>query len=160
MKRFLPLTALFILATPLLAGFAGALLEEKTIPAGDLRTILTDLKLKTEEEKDEEEKTFFMIETDDATVVMYQYGGEGDTASSVQLRAIMEADADDELLLPKLNAWNAVERYTKAYTDGEGGVMLEQDLDLAAGFDKGAIKKYVKDFMDALPKFQKMMEAE
>lgn len=156
----MPLALVALLTTPILAGFASNLFEEKTIPASDLRTILKDLKYTIEEEKDEEDKTFFVIEKDDAAVVLYQYGGEGDVASSIQLRAVMEIDPDDELLLPKLNAWNAVERYTKAYTDGEEAMMLEQDLDLAAGFDKDAIKKYVKDFMEALPKFQKAMADE
>ena len=155
MKRLL----LIVLLPAALAvsGFAVYRLQEpKTLAAEDFRAVLKELNLKSEEEKDEEGKTTFLITKGEDVVDLFQYGGTGDVASSIQIRVAYEVESKPKLEV--LNAWNRDRRYTKAYLGSEGEVVLEQDLDLATGVDKAAVKKFIKDFMDAMPTFQKEIE--
>lgn len=124
--------------------------DSKYISADEIRTMLKDMKMEFKESKDEEDKTLFEISKDDDTILLFQYGGEGDKGSSVQLRATFEVEDED---LEMLNNWNYSRRYTKCYSDGDGSAMLEQDLDLEAGFEKSQLKKFIGDFIKTVPEF-------
>ncbi len=127
--------------------------KDKTLSATEIQKVLDDSKLKYETEKDEDDKSVYIIEKDDLRVILFQYGGEGDTASSVQMRATFQSE--DKPDAAKLNTWNAERRYTKAYSDDEKNLILEQDLDLAATGSALALKKFIKEFLAEVPEFAK-----
>lgn len=153
MKRFLIPFLLLACVLPLGLGWVHSADDDKVLTAGEIRTILDDVKIKYDEEKDDEDKTFFVLKLEEDTkVLLYQYGGgEKDQCSSLQL--VFAVEGDDSIKVDKMNSWNRDERYTKAYLDDEKNIFLEQDMDLSAGFDKAAVRKFVKDFVKILPEF-------
>lgn len=159
MKSKILLVALPFAVTALF-GFNALHMEDKTMSADDLRGILKAEKIEFKEEKDDEEKTMFVIKQGDYTTILYQYGAEGDKCTSLQLRCMFDTD-DKEVDLDKVNAWNRDERYTKAYhNEDEGVIALEEDLNVAGGVSEDAVKKYVTEFLKEIPSFNEHMTSE
>ena len=124
--------------------------EDKTISAADISEVIKDLKLEAEEEKDSEDKTFWTITTkDDEKIVLYQYGGKGDVATSLGVSAFFKEEAD----LDVLDSWNRDARFTKAYSADDELIVLESDVDLSVSPSKAAVKRFLETFTTAIPKF-------
>lgn len=148
------LALVLVTAAVATAGFDWAIQDkDKTLSSAEIKKVLDESKVKYETETDEDEKSVYILEQDDFRIILFQYGGEGDVASSVQLRATFESETKPDA--DKLNTWNAERRYTKAYSDEEKNLILEQDLDLAATASAPALKKFIKDFMAEVPEFAK-----
>lgn len=155
LKMFLgPVLALAVVALTLI-GWAPAtsLEDEKTLPASEIAKVLTDMKIEAESDKDGEDKTFWTWEVNGAKVSLYQYGGEGDTASSLAITTQLKEEAGLELA----NAWNAATRYSKAYAIEEGTV-LEDDLDISVAPSKAVIQEFIKDYLTQLEVFREVLK--
>ncbi len=155
-KQVLLSVALAAVAISAVSGWvpANQVDEDKTISAGDVKDVLKDLKLEFTEEKDDEEKTMWTIKTKEgATVLLFQYGGKGDTGSSLSMSAAFAEEAEWEAI----NAWNRDKRFTKAYTIGDERVVLEGDLDVSVAPSKAVVKKFVDTFVKAVPSFAEAM---
>ncbi len=150
----LPILALAALA--LVAWVPTRMVEDdKTLAAAEIASVLKDLKLEVEEAKDDEEKTYWTITAPgDKELVMYQYGGTGDVASSVSLSTVYEVEAS----LEAINGWNQAERFTKAYQADEDMVFLEDDLDMSVAPSKAVLKKFVENFLKAMPDFEEAIK--
>lgn len=123
--------------------------DEKYISAADIATVIKDLNLKAEEDKDDEEKTFWTIEGEGYSILLFQYGGEGDVATSLGISAFF----DEEATLEELDAWNRDERFTKAYSSDEQ-CALEADLDQSVAPSKAEVKRFLQMFTKAIPSFK------
>lgn len=144
---------------PFAIGFIPNAEDEKVILPTEIRTTLSDLKLDTEEGKDDEDKTIFIIKMEEEDfALLYQYGGgDKDQGSSLQMVYFLTPE-DAKKAAEKVNEWNRDERFTKAYIGEDGDAYLEQDFDVAAGYEKAAVRKFIKDYMAAIPEFIKHME--
>lgn len=126
--------------------------DDKTVSAEEIRASLKELKLDVKEEKDDEDKTVFIITgKDELITIIYQYGGKGDLGTSIGIRA--EFSSEDERSLAPINAYNRDERFAKAYIDDEDNIVLEDDLDAGAGVSKEVIQRFVGNFIDSVPSF-------
>lgn len=123
--------------------------DEKTIKATEISEVVSDLKLKAEEDKDDEEKTFWTIKGDGYEILLYQYGGEGDAGTSLGISAFL----DEKSGLEAVDSWNRDKRFTKAYTLEDQSV-LEADLDQSAAPSKAEVKKFLQMFTSAVPEFK------
>ena len=123
--------------------------DEKSISAADISSVISDLKLKAEEDKDDEEKTFWTIEGEGYNILLFQYGGEGDVATSLGISAFF----DEEATLEALDTWNRDERFTKAYSADEQ-CALEADLDQSVAPSKAEVKQFLQMFTKAIPTFK------
>ncbi len=149
-----PLLALSLLAN--LAWIPSAFADdEKSISAADISSVIRDLNLKAEEEKDEEEKTFWTIEGEGYSILLFQYGGKGDVATSLGVSAFF----DDEVSLDTLDSWNRDKRFTKAYSV-EDQVALEADLDQSVAPSKAEVKQFLQMFTKAIPSFKEHLKSE
>lgn len=129
--------------------------DEKTISAGDITSVIKDLGLKAEEDKDDEEKTFWTIEGEGYSILLFQYGGEGDVATSLGISAFF----DEEASLETLDAWNRDERFTKAYSADEQ-CALEADLDQSVVPSKAGVKQFLQMFTKAIPSFKEHLSSD
>lgn len=48
--------------------------------------------------------------------------------------------------LKKVNEWNATKRFSRAYLDQDGDVVIEWDLDLEGGTTAGALKESIRTY--------------
>lgn len=147
-----------LIILPILAfglfGFNQDSKTDKQFTADEIRDVLKSANLKFEEEADPEGKTMFTIgDEDEVQVELYQYGGDGDVATSLALHVEFEAP-DGKVPTEAINDWNRDMRWTKTYATEEDAIALEEDLDLAAGVSKDVVKKYIVDFMKTLPEFE------
>lgn len=141
------------LAVVALSGWVPARIadEDKTMPAGDIRQVLSDMGAKVEEKKDEEGKTYFLVATKDGNgFLLFQYGGKGDLCTSISVSAPFEMEPK----LEKLDKWNSETRYTKAYSAGEKTVVLEADLDVSVAPSKAVVQKFLTTFSKAVTAFK------
>ncbi len=128
--------------------------EEKSISATDISSVIKDLGLKADEDKDDEDKTFWTIEGDGYSVLLFQYGGKGDVATSLGVSAFFDKEAS----LETLDSWNRDERYTKAYSTDEQ-CALEADLDQSVAPSKAEVKKFLETFTKAIPEFKEHLSS-
>ncbi len=156
MKLSTALPILSLAALALVAWIPTRMVEDdKTLAAAEIASVFKDLKLEVEESKDDEEKTYWTITAPgDKKLVMYQYGGEGDVASSVSLSTVYEVEAS----LEAINGWNQAERFTKAYQADEEMIFLEDDLDMSVAPSKAVLKKFVENFLKAMPEFEEAIK--
>lgn len=124
--------------------------EVKTLAVSELRTVLKEFG-EVEEQKDDEDKTFFLVKgKEDVNFLVFQYGGKGDLSTSISITAPFEVKAD----LEALNAFNRDTRFVKAYQADEDTVMLESDLDLSVAPSKASVEKFVKTFVSTVKTFK------
>jgi len=150
MKLRLFATAAIVCMAFVSPAFSGE--DDKTVSASEVRTALSDLKLKFKEEKDDEDKTVFVVTgKDDVQSTIYQYGGKGDTGTSLGIRTVFQSE--EEVSLAPINAYNRDERFAKAYLDEERDIILEDDLDVSAGASKDVVQRFIGNFLDSIPGF-------
>jgi hypothetical protein len=85
-------------------------------------------------------------EDDDVSVKMRGYNVwfmKGKNPQNIQARFGLKGTKTS---LQKANQWNKTKRYSSAYIDDDGDVILKSDLDLEKGVTLGSVKEFIKTF--------------
>lgn len=124
----------------------------------DIRSVLTELKLEYKESKDSDDLVVFDIKVDDTEINLYQYESE-DKKVITSLTISSGYDLEKGMDAKPINKFNYEHRFVKGYLDEENDPFLVQDVWVANGITREALKRNIGQFMTALPDFEKTISS-
>lgn len=87
----------------------------------------------------------YLFAMDGCKVLLFNHG------DSLQLRARFDGNHS----LSKANEWNEIKRFTRAYVESDGSIVLESDMSLSGGVSFGNIGEFFRLFRISLSVFSK-----
>ncbi|PHS25185.1 MAG: hypothetical protein COA85_07240 [Robiginitomaculum sp.] len=83
-----------------------------------------------------------------------------DGCSEVQLRSVFRDAAAQDVVLSKLNDWNAANRFTRAYLGNGNAVILEMDIYLHGGQSLKNIREQITIWRQSVRRFSTSMSSD
>jgi hypothetical protein len=108
------------------------------VPATELRSLLTELKIPFEEGS--------------GTTVKLKMDGRDAVLTIARRDLLISLQRAGQPPLDRINQWNATHRFTRAYLDS-AGVHLDADLETASGVSRAAVKAFIANFARAAELF-------
>lgn len=94
---------------------------------------------------------------DASAVFVFQLNGYQVTLVGQDEDLTIFAGFSDKIELSRVNEWNRSYRYSRAYTDEQGGAWIDSDLSCAGGITKGTIEAFIKQFRATLSSYAKFV---
>jgi hypothetical protein len=81
------------------------------------------------------------------------YGVQQGRASSLQFSAAFSAESTRQISPDTLNQWNRTKRWLKAYQSEQGRVLIDMDIGLSGGIQRGYLEERLKTWRSSLTQF-------
>lgn len=105
------------------------------LPQGEVRSILKGMGFEFTESQSDKVFTF-RFQLSGYKVTLFDFG------TSIQLQ-LKFSDSIDPV---RANEWNRQYRYSRAYSDEDGGAVIEADLDFDGGVTRATVEEFIKTF--------------
>ena len=125
----------------------------------DMRSLLTEMKLKFKESKDEDDLVVFDVDIDGTEMNIYQYTGAGEKIID-SLSFSVGYDLEKGMDMRPINEFNSRNRFVKAYLDEENDPFLVCDIRVKEGVTRETLKETIKSYISAVGRFESALSGD